>query len=191
MYNEKRQLLIWPEQFRELARPVSIHTNDDEIAQFIRECEDLFIIPAIGWPTVKLATMTDPCDADWITLYAEGFNPAVLLDGGEYDAGAVGSCVCIDNGGGMRYCNGLRKALAYFVYAKMLRNDGSILARAGAMQHNDQYAFHTNDPELKRYNDTMSIAEKYLGECLEYANMFNTTKRHTRGSRCRIISVGD
>lgn len=189
MYNEKRQLLIWPEQFRELARPVSIHTDDDEIAQFIRECEDLFIIPAVGWPTLKLATMTDPCEADWGTVYAEGFDAAVLLDGGEYVPGG-GSSVC-DGNGETRYCNGLRKALAYYVYAKMLRNDGNILARAGAMQHQDQYAYHTNDPELKRYNDTMSIAEKYLGECIEYANMYKQAKRTVRGSRARIIAVGD
>ena len=189
MYNEQRQLLIWPEQFRELARPVSIHTDDDEIAQFIRECEDLFIIPAVGWPTLKLATMTDPCEADWSTVYVDGFNPAVLLDGGEYEPGdRTGAC---DGSGETSYCNGLRKALAYFVYAKMLRNDGNIIARAGAMQHNDQYAMHTNDPELKRYNDTMSIAEKYLAESMEYANMFKPAKRHVRGSRCRILAIGD
>lgn len=189
MYNEKRQLLIWPEQFRELARPVSIHTDDDEIAQFIRECEDLFIIPAVGWPTMKLATMTDPCEADWSDIYVEGFNPVVLLDGGEY---VPGDAVCgCDPSGEPRYCNGLRKALAYYVYAKMLRNDGNILARAGAMQHQDQYAYHTSDPELKRYNDTMDIAEKYLGECIEYANMYKPNKRSVRGSRARIIAVGE
>ena len=123
------------------------------------------------------------------TVYVDGFNPAVLLDGGEYEPGdRTGAC---DGSGETSYCNGLRKALAYFVYAKMLRNDGNIIARAGAMQHNDQYAMHTNDPELKRYNDTMSIAEKYLAESMEYANMFKPAKRHVRGSRCRILAIGD
>ena len=93
--------------------------------------------------------------------------------------------------GEKRYCNGLRKALAYFVYAKMLRNDGNIIARAGAMQHQDQYAYHTNDGELKRYDDTMTIAEKYLGECLEYANRHNNKNRTARQTRCRIIAVGN
>ena len=81
--------------------------------------------------------------------------------------------------------------MAYFVYAKMLRNDGAIIARAGAMQHQDQYAYHTNDAELKRYNDTMDVAEKYLAECIEYANMFKPVKRHVRGTRCRVHVVGD
>ena len=188
MYNEKRQLLIWPEQFRELARPVSVHVDDDEVAQFIRECEDVYIIPAIGWPTVKLATMTNPCAADWSTLYDDTFDPAVLLDGGEYNTGD--GCGC-GTDGETRYCNGLRKALAYFVYAKMLRNDGAIIARAGAMQHQDQYAYHAADVELKRYDDTMSIAEKYLGECLEYANRHNNKNRKAHQTRCRIIAVGD
>jgi hypothetical protein len=188
MYSVQRQLLIWPEQFRELARPVSIHVEDDEIAQFIRECEDVHIIPAIGWPTVRLATLTDPCTADWSTIYDEGFDAAILLDGGEYEP--TGGCGCGADGE-TRYCNGLKKALAYFVYAKMLRNDGALIARAGAMQHNDQYAYHVNDAELKRYNDTMDVAERYLAECLEYANMHNVKKRTARQTRCRIIPVGD
>jgi hypothetical protein len=188
MYNEQRQLLIWPEQFRELARPVSVHVDDDEVAQFIRECEDVYIIPAIGWPTIKLATMTDPCTADWLAIYDDTFDAAVLLDGGEYNPGD--GCDC-GTDGETRYCNGLRKALAYFVYAKMLRNDGAIIARAGAMQHNDQYAYHVNDAELKRYDDTMNVAERYLGECLEYANRHNNKNRTARQTRCRIIAVGD
>ena len=188
MYNVQRQLLIWPEQFRDLARPVSIHVDDDEVAQFIRECEDVYIIPAIGWPTLRLATLTDPCTADWSTLYDDTFDAAVLLDGGEYEP--TGVCGC-GTDGETRYCNGLKKALAYFVYAKMLRNDGALIARAGAMQHNDQYAYHVNDGELKRYNDTMDVAERYLGECLEYANQHNNTKHTARQTRCRIIAVGD
>jgi hypothetical protein len=60
------------------------------------------------------------------------------------------------------------------------------------MQHQDQYAYHTIDTELKRYDDTMNIAERYLGECLEYANMHRINNRlSTRQSRCRIIPVGD
>lgn len=180
--------LITPEQFRLLARPVSIHVDNIEIQQFIRECEDMYIIPAVGWPNFRSATITDV----WTEMFDGTFSPKVFLDGGEYDAGD-GTCGCMgENTGGVKYCNGLRKALAYYVYAKMLRNDGNILARAGAMQHNDQYAYHTNDASLKRYNDTMDIAERYLGEAMEYANIHRlNNKLTTRQSRCRILSVGD
>lgn len=183
--SETRNPLITPAQFRELARPVSLHVDDEEIAQFVRECEDVYIIPAIGWPNFKSATTTD---AVWSGIFDGTFDPTVFLDGGEYDP-SQGECGC---GEEMRYCNGLRKTLAYFVYAKMLRNDGNIIARAGAMQHQDQYAYHTIDAELKRYDDTMNIAERYLGECLEYANVHRINNRlSTRQSRCRIIPVGD
>lgn len=182
-----RNPLITPEQFRELARPVSIHVDDSEIAQFVRECEDMFIIPAVTWELFKSATVTNT----WDETFDETFNPTVFLSGGEYDA-SEGTCCCNGNEGGIRYCNGLRKALAYYVYAKMLRNDGNIIARAGAMQHNDQYAYHTNDASLKRYNDTMDIAERYLGECMEYANLHRlNNKLSTRQSRCRVLAIGD
>lgn len=180
--------LITPEQFRALARPVSIHVDDEEIAQFIRECEDVFIIPAVTWANFKSATVTNT----WDDIFDATFNAAIFLDGGEYDSGEYDSCCCSCNDGGPRYCNGLRKALAYFVYAKMLRNDGTIIARAGSMQHQDQYAYHTYDVELKRYNDTMTIAERYLGECMEYANLHRkNNKLTTRQSRCRVLAIGD
>lgn len=178
--------LITAEQFRTLARPVSIHVDDDEIAQFVRECEDVYIIPAVGWTNFKSSTITNV----WSGIFDGTFSPEIFLDGGEYDP-ADAECGC-GSDDGLRYCNGLRKALAYYVYAKMLRNDGNIIARAGAMQHQDQYAYHTNDADLKRYDDTMSIAERYLGECLEYANIHRkNNKLTTRQSRCRVIAVGD
>lgn len=182
---ETRLPLITPEQFRKLARPVSIHVDNLEIQQFVRECEDMFIIPAVGWPNFKSATVTNT----WEDLFDGTFSHTVFLDGGEYDAGD-GECGC-GSDDGIKYCNGLRKALAYFVYAKMLRNDGNILSRAGAMQHNDQYAYHTDDSSLKRYNDTMSIAERYLAESLQYANLHRKNKLTARQSRSRILSVGD
>lgn len=183
---ETRLPLITPEQFRELARPVSCHVDNLEIQQFVRECEDMFIIPAIGWQNFKSATITNV----WSDVFDATFNPSIFLDGGEYDpADAVCGC---GNGDGMRYCNGLRKALAYYVYAKMLRNDGNILARAGAMQHQDQYAYHTNDADLKRYNDTMDIAERYLGESVAYMNIYRkNNKSSVRQSRIRIKAIGD
>ena len=179
--------LITPDQFRELARPVSVHVDDSEIVQFVRECEDMYIIPAVGWPNFKSATITNV----WDEFFDGTFNPSIFLDGGEYNPGDS-VCGCGNGDAGLRYCNGLRKCLAYYVYAKMLRNDGNIIARAGAMQHQDQYAYHTDDRSLKRYNDTMDIAERYLGECLEYANIHRKENRLTaRQTRCRILAVGD
>lgn len=45
--------LINVEQFKQLARPTSKHVDEDEVKTFIRECEDIFIIPAIGLDVYK------------------------------------------------------------------------------------------------------------------------------------------
>ena len=70
--------LITAEQFRILARPVSIHVDDDEIAQFVRECEDVHIIPAVGWTNFKSSTITNV----WSGIFDGTFSPDIFLNGG-------------------------------------------------------------------------------------------------------------
>jgi len=188
MNNEELKHLITPTEFAELARPVSIHLDDNEVQAFINECEQLFIIPAIGYGNYKAAVG----DTTWDTTFDDTFNPDTLVSGGEWEL--VRPCVC--DGArvlpGLRYCAGLKRALAYFVYAKMARADGAIYSRAGFMQHDDQYAHHVDDSKLKQYNDTMSVAETYLGGCLLYLK-YNSTNpvQPVHGSRARIHAIGD
>ena len=47
MSNERTRI-ITVEQFRELARPTSIHLDESEVDIYIREAEDASIIPAVG-----------------------------------------------------------------------------------------------------------------------------------------------
>ena len=51
--NDGRKTLLTVEQFRELARPTSIHLDEEAVRGFIRECEDAYIIPAIGYRQFK------------------------------------------------------------------------------------------------------------------------------------------
>lgn len=168
--------LITVDQFKKLARPTSRHIDDVEVLQFIRECEDVFIIPAIGLRTFKRLFDAD-LRADDITL----------LEGGEYT----------DNCDVLRKCAGLQRTLAYFVYAKMIMSDGGLLTRTGMMQHNDSYASRGNDKNrVRRYDEVMNIAEAYLSSCVAFrrnheGNCCGRNEGSVRGTRLVVHSIGD
>lgn len=182
----KNEHLITPQEFATLARPVSIHLDDDEVVKFIDECEDMFIIPAIGYGNFKAALGKSAFD----DTFDVTFNSTTLIEGGEYED--TEECGCSDGKKVLKYCKGLKATLAYYVYAKMLRSDGSIVSRAGYMRHNDEYASHVDDNQ-KQYSDVMNIADKYMGDCLQYLKKHTVDKTITpvRNSRARIIAIGD
>lgn len=182
-----RKPLITLDQFRELARPTSTHLEEGDVLSYVRECEDERIIPAIGWGNFKSSLGLK----EWDSTFDDSFIPDLWLDGGEWSHEEV------DEEGKkfekLYYCCGVRKALAYFTYAKILRADGTILARAGAMRHRDDYSDHLDEPQLKQYNDAMNMAERYLSECLFYLKVHKKSRQISpqRGSRARIHSIGD
>ena len=65
--------LLTGDQFKELARPTSLHVDDKEINAYVRECEDVHIIPAIGYARFKQLTESeDLSDADKVLLEGGG-----------------------------------------------------------------------------------------------------------------------
>lgn len=165
--------IITAEEFQELARPVSVHIDEDEVMAYVRESEDMYIIPAIGYEECQVLASSDELTTE----------DEVLLSGGEWT----------DKDGKKHYCNGLKMATAYFAYARMSRSDGAIIARTGFMSHNDEYASHIADVEKrKRYNDIMEVAEQYLSGCLAYWKSIKGDEvKPVRGSRARIHVIGD
>ncbi len=166
-----------------LARPTSIHLDDDEVQAYINECEDMHIIPAIGFANFNKAVESE----SFTDVFDDTFSASVWLDGGAF---VVTDCGCQD--GRTEWCAGLRKTLAYYVYAKMLRADGTIIARAGAMRHNDQYAQHI-DPNRKQYDDVMNVADRYLAGCMLYTKQHSTecgAVRPVKGTRANIKAIG-
>jgi len=170
------QYLITTTEFKSLARPASIHLDDAHVLSYIREAEDAYIIPAIGYATIKAIKETDPLTTE----------QGILLNGGEF---TVTACGCEDSS--LQYCKGLKTATAYYAYAKMLRADGAVVSRAGFMQHDDDYNHHVDDYKLKQYNDVMDMAERYLASCLAYWKTINTDQKPVKGSRARIYAIGD
>lgn len=190
MGEQTRKQLITVDQFRELARPTSVHLDENEVNAYIRESEDKYIIPFLGYKNFKAAA--EGIVSVWDETFDDTFSATLLLDGGEWEDDKHGKCGCSDEVL-VNYCNGMRKALAYFVYARMIRADGSILTRSGAMRHNDDYANHDNDPKLNQYNDTMDMAERYISECMEYCKYHAKDKqiRSVRGSRLKFHVIGN
>ena len=176
------------EQFKQLARPTGNHIDEEEVKVFIRECEDSFIIPAIGYERFKASIG----QGDFGDSVLSGFNADTFIDGGEYSVGSK------DSSGKdikvLKYTSGIRKSLAYFVYAKILRSDGTIVSRSGAMRHRDDYSDHVQDlSNNKQYNDIMDMAERYLSDALEYLKAFTQKGevKPQRGTRAHIHAIGD
>lgn len=168
--------LITVDEFKELGRPTSKHLDDDEVTSFISECEDMNIMPAIG-----LDMYEELSGGGELSEEAK-----ILLNGGKWKEKTKEESQS-------RMCGGLKKALAYFVYAKMSMSDGVILTRSGSMQHDDSYAQRSEDKNrVRRYNEVMNIAEEYLDGCLQYLKQWKGEKiKPVRGTRVHIHAIGD
>lgn len=160
------------ERFKELARPTSKHIDEGDVMTFVRECEEIKIIPAIGLERFK----------EMINAPEDSRNK-ILLEGGEYN----------DKCGKLKRCVGLQTTVAYFVYAHMVMVDGGMLTRTGLMQHNDSYASRENDKNRVRlYDDAMNAAETYLSSCLAYIKAIEKENINpVRGTRIRFHAIGD
>lgn len=165
--------LLTADNWSGYTRITSKHVDAEEVETFIEECEQLFIIPAVG-PDMFLKLVGESLDE----------NQSLLLEGGEY----------VDKVQKKHVFKGIRYALAYFVYAKMAKNDGAMISRSGFMQHNDEYAARLDDKNrVNKYNDLMNVAESYLSGALEFLKTWDGMKdvKSVRGSRVRVIDVGD
>jgi hypothetical protein len=165
--------ILTVEEFRALARPTSKHLEEDEVKSYIGECEDVFIIPAVGLDKFQ-ALLADELSED----------DKILLSGGTFES----------KDGKKIKCAGLKKSLAYFVYGKLSMGDGSIITRSGYVQHNDSYAARTDDKNrVRRYDDVMNVAEQYLNSCLTYLKTLTGYKdmKPVRGTRVHIHAIGD
>lgn len=185
--------LLTFDEWRDLTRMSSQHIDEEEVEIFIEECEDVLIVPALG---VELYNALVAYANDSVVRWDEAFvgfadgqflmsadNMKILLDGGQYQ----GDC------GALKVTKGIRKTLAYYVYAKVARNDGAIVGRSGFLQHTDERAQRLDDKQkVNRYNDIMSIAESYLSGCLGFVmSRLDGCAKKVRGKRTTIKAIGD
>lgn len=172
--------LISVAEFKLLARPTSVHIDELEVEAYIREAEDIKIKPAIG------ITLYDKfVNADTPTSLTE--QEKILFKGGTYAC----DCGCVTK----KECAGLKRAVAYLAYARMVAANGGMVTRTGYYQHDDDYASRVDDKNrANARRDVQNMADYYLGSCLEYLPIMQGTScmetRAQRGGNVRIKSIG-
>lgn len=134
--------LLKPHEVGELSRPCD--ADDTIVERAIEEAELLDLKPRLG-------------DALFLQLTTR-IEYSVLLNGGEYD----------DNGGKHIFA-GLKRALAYYVWARCVKTGVGHLTRFGYVEKHDE---HSAAIEYKQrqvaYNDAFATADGYMKECLDY-----------------------
>lgn len=138
------RLLISRRDVDALARPCL--ADDNEAERFIEEAEKIDIMPQIG-ADMYIKIKESPRD------YED------LLTGGVWRT---------ENGATQVFA-GLRVALAYYSYARIVKNGGHVATRFGFAEKRDEYSNHV---ELKQRtaeaNDAYDVACEYMRGCLEY-----------------------
>lgn len=138
--------IITAEEVSIYGRPVS--TDKTTLDSTIREVEAEDIRPRLG-DAMYTALINGLSDDRFL----------VLLEGGDWT----------DKAGRIRYCMGLKRAVAYFVYARVIR-DGNIQAtRYGSVVKNTEYSAEPAIRERRRqYEEFFATADRYLKDCLIY-----------------------
>lgn len=135
--------IITPDEIEVLARPCTI---DEEIAwRYIEEAEMQDVKPLVGD-----ALFFDICDHP--SKYEE------LLEGG----------ICEIKGKKLGF-GGLKRAVAYYVWARMVKCSVHHLTRFGFVNKNDDNSHAVEWKERQAaYNDAYAVADNYMKECLAY-----------------------
>ena len=129
-------------------RPIADNIPSSRITIYLKEAENLYVIPAFGASLFK--NISDNQE-----------NYTTLLEGGFYD-------------NDKHYFAGLRKSIAYIAYSKMILNQDFNVTAFGTMFKNSEYSEHSNEKTLLRIsNDALAIGLRYLDECLDYLKHIN------------------
>ncbi|MCP4141254.1 MAG: hypothetical protein GY755_13385 [Chloroflexi bacterium] len=121
--------------------------DEKKILVYVRESEDIDIKSALG-------------DGLFLDLKTSPSNYFDLLNGGEYD-------YC----GSKRTFVGIKKALAYYSFARIMKNGDYNVTRFGTTVKDSEYSSSAAYKEkVSAYNDAFSIADSYLKECVRYLN---------------------
>ena len=166
------QLLISRRDIDALARPCI--TDDAEAERYIAEAEQIDLAPQLG-ADLFIRVKRNPQEYD------------ILLNGGAWREKEIGE------GAWEHICAGLRKALAYYAYARIVRNGGHVATRFGFNDKRDEFS---NAVELKQRvaeaNSAYAVAVEHLNTCVAYARAkglidCNSAIRNTTNPKYRII----
>lgn len=141
-----QKYLITTDEVPTLARSMSTHIDSEKIETYIRESENIDIKPTLG-------------DTLFLDIKEQPQNYSLLLEGGAYEK----------NCGEKRLFAGLKTALAYYTYARIIKNGDGNVTRFGFVNKDNEYSSRPDFKEkVMAYNDAFSMADRYLKECLRY-----------------------
>ena len=148
--------LVTPLEIRSLCRPITQHYKDADISIYIEETEPIDIKPILGEQMY-----IDLSQAQTGTTLTE--DQILILDGGNYEVE------------GRKYVfSGLKKAISYFVYSRLIRNADGKLTSFGYVNKELQ---ESNRPELREKlqaaDDAMKTGNAYLNEVLQFIKLKN------------------
>lgn len=140
--------LITPDDVQLLSRNSSC-LNPKDVNTYIEEAEQLDLKPAMGTALyMRLLNNTGNAQENRVLLY-----------GGEY------TTPC----GDIAMFAGVRKALAYYVYGRIVKNGGRTATRYGYVEKQGDYSNQVDYRErLNMANDATLVADSYMKETLNY-----------------------
>lgn len=146
------------------------HADESIAASLIAEAERQDIKPKIG-DAMYLQITRDEIPAAYDTL----------LDGGEWQ----------QRDGTVRYLTGLRTALAYYAYARIIRDGNIQSTRFGAVIKTEDNSAESERAERQRqYREAFTTADGYMSEVMEYlsenAEAFGYARKTMRANRCTL-----
>lgn len=159
--------IIEIEDLKMLGRPLNKMTSEHKLYALIAETEMLQIKPIIG-------------DSLYLTLVenANNENPQdkrikLLLEGGIYNPSEYSGTSCSDK----RYFEGLKKAVAYFVYAQYVMTGEFESTRYGITLKDGDYSSHISDKQRSNYyNNLVDIGKGYLKDCIAFCKVSGLIK---------------
>lgn len=163
------RLLITREDIDRECRPCN--AQDALVDRCIEEAQNLDIIPAIG--------------ADWWLRVLDRNDDAVatlLWEGGIYK----------DTCGNAHIFAGLKKALLYYAYGRIVRSSGGVSTRFDFVVKADQYSDSADlQAKVQAYNEAFANADTYKAQCLAYLNTSETCcKRKIVNNRLSVKKIG-
>lgn len=150
--------LITPAELSQLSR--MCFADDDKAKRFIDEAEQNDIRKNLGNKLYSYIVENRGILGD-------------LLNGCPYTAGSE-----------TRYHSGLKKALAYYAYSRLIVGGNVELTRAGVVNRDSDYS-HQSDTEERQQTsrETAAIADRYINEVLDYCRNHETLRLYVSANK--------
>lgn len=151
-------------------RDISSNLKDGRITPYIKEVEDAYILPAIGaslykhLDTTAAASLTD--------------DDKIVLDGGYYDDDAS-------------YCHGIRRAVAYFAFARVLKANNINVTAFGVVSKNGNMSNDADGDSVENaVAEARKMGELYLQSVVAFINRNECQRPHDRGGKMKFQIIG-